>query len=78
MVQQNPREICVKKMIFLIIFFTITFLKGQQLGMYTFLESVSLCIDVTEEVVWVWIGKNYKKCGKKRYFELEKLVEMGC
>ena len=42
--QQNSREICVKKMILLVIFFTITFLKDQQLRAHTFLESVSLCI----------------------------------
>ena len=71
MLQQNPIEICVKKMIFLITFFTITFLKGQQLGMYAFLESVSLCIDVTEEVVWVWIGKITKNVGRRETLSLK-------
>ena len=44
MLQQNSSEIYVSKMIFLVIFFTITFPKGQHLLAHIFLESVSSCI----------------------------------
>ena len=53
MLQQNSGEMGVKKMILLVIFFTITFLKGQQLRAHTFLESVSSCI--LYRVLWLSI-----------------------
>ena len=44
MLQQNSSEIYVNKMMFLVSFFTITFLKRQHLRAHIFLESVSSCI----------------------------------
>ena len=45
MLQHSSSEIYVNEMIFIVIFFTIAYLKGASSGMHIFLENVSSCIE---------------------------------